>query len=377
MRNVLYDYLIVGSGLFGSIFAYEAKKVGKKVKVIEKRNHVGGNIYTSKIEDIDVHMYGPHIFHTNDLKLWKYIQQFGEFNNFINSPIAIYEDEVYNLPFNMNTFSKLWGAIYPHEAKKIIDEQIKQFGNTEAKNLEEQAINLVGMDIYKKIIKGYTEKQWGRECKELPPFIIKRLPIRYTYDNNYYNDRYQGIPVNGYTELIEKILSGIEVTCNCDYFTDKEKHNKSSKKIIYTGLIDEFFESCYGELEYRSLEFDTEVMNIDNFQGNAVVNYTSSKIPYTRIIEHKHFNKSNVSDKTVITREYSKSWVRGKEPYYPINDANNNKRYHLYYKLASEEKNIIFGGRLATYKYYDMNNVVHEALKCAYQELGVNSLNNF
>lgn len=362
-----YDYLIVGAGLFGSIFAYEATKRGKKCLVIEKRNHIGGNIYTENIEGINVHKYGAHIFHTSNKKIWEYIQQFAEFNRYTNSPIAIYKDEVYNLPFNMNTFSKLWHITKPEEAKKIINNQRIKSGIQEPKNLEEQAISLVGKDIYEKLIKGYTQKQWGKSCEELPAFIIKRLPVRFTYDNNYFSDLYQGIPIGGYTKIIESMLTGIDVKLNCDYFSDKEYYNSLSDKIVFTGMIDRLFDYKYGELEYRSLNFESEILDIDNYQGNAVVNYTEYGVPFTRIIEHKHFEFGN-QNKTVITKEYPKQWNREEEPYYPMNDEKNNRLYEKYKALAIQQKNLIIGGRLGMYKYLDMHNVIKEALNCIANE---------
>ena len=358
-----YDYLIVGSGLFGSIFAYEANKKGKKCLVIDKRNHIGGNIYTEEIEGIQVHKYGAHIFHTSNKEIWDYIRQFAEFNRYTNSPVARYKDELYNLPFNMNTFNKIWGVITPEEAKKKIEEEKKDANITEPKNLEEQAISLVGKTIYEKLVKGYTQKQWGRDCKELPSFIIKRLPVRFIYDNNYFNDLYQGIPIGGYTKIIEKMLEGIEVKLNTDFFENREEFENIAEKIVFTGPIDKFYNYRFGELEYRSLRFETEIKDIENYQGNAVVNYTEYEIPYTRIIEHKHFEYGN-QEKTVITKEYPDKWVQGKEPYYPINNDKNNETYEKYKSLAEKENNIIFGGRLGEYKYYDMHKVIERALEC-------------
>ena len=364
-----YDYLVVGSGLFGSIFAYEANKKGKKCLVIDKRNHVGGNIYTENIEGINVHKYGAHIFHTSNKEVWDYINQFAIFNRYTNSPVAFYKDEVYNMPFNMNTFSRLWNIKTPKEAKEIIEKQKKESGIIEPCNLEEQAISLVGKDIYEKLVKGYTQKQWGRECTDLPAFIIKRLPVRFTYDNNYFNDLYQGIPMGGYTKIIEKMLDGIDVRLNCDYFKNKEELDGLANKILFTGMIDQFYDYKFGTLEYRSLKFETEVLDEENYQGNAVVNYTEYEIPYTRIIEHKHF-EYGTQTKTVITREYPANWSKGDEPYYPMNDDKNNALYRKYEQLAKQESNIIFGGRLGQYKYYDMHNVIAEALKCVAKELG-------
>ncbi|AAU37268.1 UDP-galactopyranose mutase [[Mannheimia] succiniciproducens] len=358
-----YDYLIVGAGLFGSIFAYEATKRGKKCLVIEKRDHIGGNCYTQNVEGINVHKYGAHIFHTSNKVVWDYIQQFAEFNRFTNSPIARYKDELYSLPFNMLTFNKMWGVITPQEAEAKIKEQIAQESITEPKNLEEQAISLVGRDIYEKLIKGYTEKQWGRKCTELPAFIIKRLPVRYTYDNNYFYDTYQGIPIGGYTGIFERMLDGIEVKLGVDFFTEREYYENLADKIVFTGMIDEYFGYQFGKLEYRSLRFDNEVLDMPNYQGNAVVNYTEAEVPYTRIIEHKHF-EYGTQPKTVITREHSKEYEEGDEPYYPINDARNNELYAKYKELADEKSNVIFGGRLAQYKYFDMHNIIAEALEC-------------
>lgn len=374
-----YDYLIVGAGLFGAIFAHEAKKAGKKVLVIDRRDHIGGNIYTKEVEGIQVHQYGAHIFHTSDKEVWDYIQQFAEFNRYTNSPVARYKDELYNLPFNMNTFSKMWGVRTPAEAKEIIQRQIKEAGITEPKNLEEQAISLVGKDIYEKLVKGYTEKQWGRRATELPSFIIRRLPVRYVYDNNYFNDKYQGIPVGGYTKIIERMLEGTEVRLITDFFADREILAKEAENIVFTGMIDAYYDYCFGELEYRSLRFETEVLDMENYQGNAVVNYTEYEVPYTRIIEHKHFeygcqggyggDGSGVSDKTVITREYPATWSRGEEPYYPMNDEKNNALYARYRELADQEEHVIFGGRLGMYRYYDMHQVVKEALECVRRSL--------
>lgn len=364
----MYDYLVVGAGLFGAIFAHEAHKKGKKCLVIDKRNHVGGNIYTQEMEGINVHKYGAHIFHTSNREVWEYIQQFAEFNRYTNSPIAYYKGQIYNMPFNMNTFNKMWGVVTPEEAKTKIDEQIKESGITEPQNLEEQAIALVGKDIYEILIKGYTGKQWGKPCAELPSFIIKRLPVRFTYDNNYFNDLYQGIPIGGYTQIIEKMLEGIDVQLEYDYFEKKGTLKNIAKKIVFTGMIDQYYDYCYGELEYRSLRFETEILNCENYQGNAVVNYNEYEIPYTRIIEHKHFEYGK-QEKTVITREYPATWKKGDEPYYPMNDTKNNELYERYKKLAEKEANIIFGGRLGMYKYFDMHHVIAEALKCVREEL--------
>ena len=365
----MYDYLVVGAGLFGAIFAHEANKRGKKVLVIDKRDHIGGNIYCEKIEDINVHKYGAHIFHTNDKKVWEYINQFAEFNNYINSPVAVYKDELYNLPFNMNTFSRLWNIKTPDEAKKIIADQIADLDIDEPKNLEEQALKLVGRDVYEKLIKGYTEKQWGRSCTDLPAFIIKRLPLRFTFDNNYFNARYQGIPMGGYTPIIEKMLDGIDVLTDTDYFEWIKTNADKVKKTVFTGQIDQFFDYKLGVLEYRSVRFETEVLDTDNFQGNAVVNYTEREVPYTRIIEHKHF-EFGTQPKTVISREYSSEWEPGIEPYYPVNNDKNNALYEEYKKLADATPNVIFGGRLGNYKYYDMDKVIDVALTAVKVEFG-------
>ena len=364
-----YDYLIVGAGLFGSVFAYEANKRGKKCLVIDKRSHVGGNIYCEKIEDINVHKYGAHIFHTSDKAVWEYVNQFAEFNNYINSPVAVYKDELYNLPFNMNTFSKMWGIKTPAEAKARIAEQIAELNITEPKNLEEQALSLVGRDVYEKLVKGYTEKQWARDCTELPAFIIKRLPLRFTYDNNYFNDRYQGIPIGGYTPIIEKMLVGSDVMLDTDYFEFIKENKDIAEKTVFTGQIDRFFDYKLGVLEYRSVRFETELLDTDNYQGNAVVNYTEREIPYTRIIEHKHFEFGK-GPKTVISKEYSSEWKIGDEPYYPINNERNNELYLKYKELADNTPNVIFGGRLGQYKYYDMDKVIIAALEAVKNELG-------
>lgn len=363
-----YDYLIVGSGLFGSIFAYEAKKRGKKVLIIDKRPHIAGNIYTEKVEDINVHKYGAHIFHTSNKSVWEYINQFAEFNNYINSPIAIYKNELYNLPFNMNTFSKMWNIRTPQEAKDEIAKQIADLNITSPKNLEEQALSLVGKDVYEKLIKGYTEKQWGRSCCDLPAFIIKRLPLRFTYDNNYFNARYQGIPIGGYTSIIEKMLNGIEIHLNTDYFDFTKQNPDIAEKTVFTGSIDEFYNYKFGHLQYRTVNFETEILDMENYQGNAVVNYTEREIPYTRIIEHKHFEFGTQS-KTVISKEYSMEWKPGIEPYYPVNDDANNALFEKYNALAQSDKNVIFGGRLGNYKYYDMDKVIEAALKTVSEEL--------
>ncbi len=360
------DYLIVGAGLFGATFAYEANKRGKKCMIIERRHHIGGNVYCEKIEDINVHTYGAHIFHTNNRQIWEYVNQFTEFNRFVNAPIANYHGEIYNLPFNMNTFNKLWGVITPEQAKQKIAEQKSAHVN-EPKNLEEQAISLVGRDIYEKLIKGYTEKQWGRDATKLPAFIIKRLPVRFTYDNNYFNDRYQGIPLKGYNGIVEKMLENIEVKLNADYFDDKERYDNLCEKVVFTGMIDEFYGYKYGPLEYRSLHFDNEVLDTDNYQGNAVVNYTDAKTPYTRIIEHKHF-EFGTQPKTVITKEYPREWQKGDEPYYPINDQKNSEVFQKYKDEVMGEDKVIFGGRLADYKYYDMHQIIYHALETVKQE---------
>ncbi|BDF34534.1 UDP-galactopyranose mutase [Lachnospiraceae bacterium] len=364
----MYDYLIVGSGLFGSIFAREARKKGYRCLVVEKRGHVGGNIYTKEVEGIQVHEYGAHIFHTSNKEVWEYIRQFAEFNRYTNSPIAYYKGEIYNMPFNMNTFNKMWGVVTPEQARKKIAEQIEKYGVAEPKNLEEQAINLVGKDIYEKLVKGYTEKQWGRRATELPPEIIRRLPVRMTYDNNYFNDCYQGIPIGGYTQIIEKMLDGIEVRLDTDYLEEKEELDSICGKIIYTGPIDAYYDYKYGELEYRSVRFETEVLDEENHQGNAVVNYTEYEVPYTRIIEHKHF-EFGTQPKTVVSKEYSAPWKRGDEPYYPVNNERNNQLYEKYASEAAREEKVIFGGRLGKYKYYDMHHIVAEALACARENL--------
>ena len=365
-----YDFLIVGAGLFGAVFAYEATKKGKKCLVIDKRKHIGGNVYTENIEGINVHKYGAHIFHTNNKKIWEYVNSFAEFNNYINSPIANYKGEIYNLPFNMNTFNKLWGVVTPEEAKQVIEKEKQSFNILEPKNLEEQAISLVGNTIYEKLIKGYTEKQWGKRCNELPSFIIKRLPVRYIYDNNYFNDRYQGIPVGGYTQIIEKMLKGIDIKLECNFFEERKELEKIAEKIVFTGPIDEYYDFKYGPLEYRSLKFETEIIEQENYQGNAVVNYTEYEIPYTRIIEHKHFEKdSNNTKKTIITKEYPDTWALGKEPYYPINNEKNNSKYMQYKELAQKDNKTIFGGRLGEYKYYNMDQVIENALKCVQENV--------
>ena len=371
--DIMYDYLVIGSGLYGAVFAHEAKKAGKSVLVIEKRPNIAGNIYTKEIEGIQVHQYGAHIFHTNNKTVWNYITQFAEFNRFTNSPVANYKGELYSLPFNMYTFNKMWGVVTPEEALAKIEEQRKEITG-EPQNLEEQAISLVGRDIYEKLIKGYTEKQWGRDCKDLPAFIIKRLPVRLTFDNNYFNALYQGIPVGGYTRLVERLLEGIEVRLNTDYLEQKEQLDKLAQKVVYTGAIDAYFNFKLGTLEYRSVKFETELLDIPNFQGNAAVNYTDRETPWTRIIEHKWFEfgkdaEGNDLPKTVISREYSSEWKKGDEPYYPVNDEKNSKLYAEYKKLAEQEKNIIFGGRLGEYKYYDMDAVIASALALCAKEL--------
>ncbi len=359
-----YDYLIVGAGLFGAVFANEAKQRGKRCLVIDKREHIGGNIYTEEIAGIQVHCYGAHIFHTSQERIWKYINQFAKFNHFINSPVAIYKDELYNLPFNMNTFHQLWGVKTPAQAREKIESQISQLNITYPRNLEEQALMLAGTDVYEKLIEGYTRKQWGRPCAELPSFIIKRLPMRYIYDNNYFSDPYQGIPVQGYTDIVTKMLSGVRVELGTDYLQHREKWRKQAKQVIYTGMVDEYFDYFYGPLEYRSLRFETEVLPMENYQGNAVVNYTDYEVPYTRIIEHKHFNFGTQPD-TVITREYSRSWEPGIEPYYPVNDEKNTFLYQQYQTLAAQERGVLFGGRLGMYRYMDMDQVIAEALQTA------------
>ena len=362
-----YDYLIVGAGPFGAVFAHEAKERGKRVLVIDKRSHTGGNMYCEKVEGINVHKYGAHIFHTSNKEVWDYVNQFCTFNNYINSPIANYKDEIYNLPFNMNTFNKLWGVVTPQEAKENIENQVKESNITEPKNLEEQAISLVGKDIYEKLIKGYTEKQWGRRCTELPAFIIKRLPVRYTYDNNYFNDKYQGIPEGGYNVIFDKLLEGIDVELNVDFFDKKRELLQKADKIVFTGMIDQYFDYQYGVLEYRSLRFEHETLDEENHQGNAVVNYNEREVPYTRIIEHKHFEFGK-QPKTVITREYPAEWKQGDEPYYPVNNEKNAEIFKKYQELAQKEENVIFGGRLADYKYYDMHNVMERALEVVKEE---------
>lgn len=369
-----YDFLIAGAGLFGAVCARELTDAGYSCLVIDKRSHIAGNIYTKEENGINVHEYGAHIFHTSDKKIWEYVNRFAEFNNYINSPVARYKDELYNLPFNMNTFSKMWGIKTPDEAKKIIDDQISELGITEPANLEEQALSMVGRDVYEKLVKGYTEKQWGRDCKDLPSFIIKRLPLRFTFNNNYFSDRFQGIPMGGYTAMVEKMLEGSEVRLNTDYFKLRREYEQKSKEtdpccglaghLIYTGQIDAYFEYSLGILQYRTLRFEKEWLDTDNFQGCAVVNYTERAIPYTRIIEHKHFEFGQQKG-TVITREYPAEWQQGDEPYYPVNDARNNELYKKYAGLAAKEENVTFGGRLGQYKYYDMDKVIAAALDAA------------
>lgn len=365
----MYDYLIVGAGLYGAVFAHEARKAGKKVLIIDKRPNIAGNVYTEKIERINVHKYGAHIFHTNNKKVWDYVGQFAEFNRFTNSPVANYKGELYSMPFNMYTFNKMWGVVTPDEAVAKIEEQRREISG-EPKNLEEQAISLVGRDIYEKLVKGYTEKQWGRDCKDLPAFIIKRLPVRLTFDNNYFNALYQGIPMGGYTRMVANMIDGIEVRLNTDYLKNKAEFDAMADKIIYTGAIDAYFGFSLGTLEYRSVRFENEVLDIPNYQGNVAVNYTDRETPWTRIIEHKWFEfgkDSNGNDipKTVISREYSSEWKQGDEPYYPVNDEKNSALYEEYRKLAEQEKNVIFGGRLGEYKYYDMDMVIDSALSMA------------
>lgn len=375
-----YQYLIVGAGLFGAVFAREMTKAGKKCLVIEKRNHIAGNIYTKEVNGIQVHQYGAHIFHTSDREVWDYVNELAEFNHYINSPVASYKDELYNLPFNMNTFAKMWNIKTPKEAKAKIQEQIAELGITKPQNLEEQALSLVGTDIYEKLVKGYTEKQWGRDCRELPAFIIKRLPVRFIYDNNYFNDPYQGIPKGGYTGIVEKLLDGINVKLDTAFEDYCEKNAETGifestdgehtfEKVLYTGMIDEFYHYQLGELAYRSLRFETEVLEgEENYQGNAVVNYTEREVPYTRIIEHKHFEFGKQPD-TVITREYPRNWEKGDEPYYPVNDEKNGRLYEKYAELAQNERNVLFGGRLGQYRYYDMDKVIRAALTMAEKEI--------
>ena len=378
-----YDYLIVGSGLFGSIFAYEANKKGKKCLVIDKRPHIGGNIYTENVDGINVHKYGAHIFHTSNKEVWEYINQFAEFNRYTNSPIAIYKNELYNLPFNLNTFSKMFNLVTLQDIEEKLDEEreegLAKLNGRAPSNLEEQAISLVGTTVYEKLIKGYTEKQWGMSCTELPPSIIKRLPVRMVFDNNYFNNKYQGIPIGGYTQIIEKMLNGIEVRLNCDFFENKSELENIANKIVFTGAIDQYYDYKFGYLEYRSVRFETEELNVDNYQGNAVINYTDKDVPYTRVIEHKHFEQgkelgNEVTSgpsvgKTIVSREYSDKWDPSKEPYYPINNEKNNTLYEKYKELADRDKKVIFGGRLGQYKYYDMDKVIEEALECVRKEM--------
>lgn len=371
-----YDYLVVGTGLYGAVFAHEAKKAGKSVLVIDKRDNIAGNVYTEKIEGIHVHKYGAHIFHTNNKKVWEYVNQFAEFNRFTNSPVANYHGELYSLPFNMYTFNKMWGVVTPEEAAAKIEEQKKEAGITNPENLEEQAISLVGKDIFEKLIKGYTEKQWGRSCRELPAFIIKRLPVRLTYDNNYFNALYQGIPIGGYTKMVDNMLKGIEVRLGEDYLQQKDEYDSIADRVIYTGAIDAYFNFAIGHLEYRSVRFDTEVLDKPNYQGNAAVNYTDVETPWTRIIEHKWFEfgkdeQGNDLPKTVISREYSSEWKPGDEPYYPVNDEKNGALYSEYKKMADKEDKVVFGGRLGEYRYYDMDAVIASALDMCEKELGV------
>lgn len=356
-----YDYLIVGAGLYGAVFARELTQRGKSCLVIDRRNHVAGNIYTEKMAGINVHKYGAHIFHTSDREVWEYVNQFAEFNNYVNSPLAVYRDELYNLPFNMNTFSKMWGIRTPKEARQMIERQVAELGITEPQNLEEQALSLVGTDVYTKLIKGYTEKQWGRDCRELPAFIIRRLPCRFTYDNNYFNDRWQGIPIGGYTQMVEKMLEGADVLLQTDYFDLIREQPEIAHTVVYTGCIDEFFGYRLGALKYRSVRFETEELPEENYQGNAVVNYTDREVPYTRVIEHKHFEFGK-QPTTVISREYSAEWKPGLEPYYPVNDAENSALYAQYQQLAAQQENVIFGGRLGQYRYYDMDKVIRAAM---------------
>lgn len=369
-----YDYLVVGAGLFGAVFAHEMALAGKRCLVIDKRSHIGGNVYTENVDGIQVHRYGAHIFHTSDKEVWDYVNKLTEFNNYINSPVAVYKDELYNLPFNMNTFSQLWGIRRPQEVKEKIASQIADLHITEPKNLEEQALSLVGPDVYEKLIRGYTEKQWGRDCKELPAFIIKRLPLRFTYDNNYFNDRYQGIPIGGYTQMVEKLLEDVDVMTDTDFFEYRKGHADQFKKVVYTGMIDEYFDYQFGHLQYRTVRFDTERIEEENYQGNAVVNYTQREVPYTRVIEHKHFapeeERKNPKDYTIISREYSEEWGPGSEPYYPVNDEKNGALYEKYRELAEKEENVIFGGRLGLYRYYDMDKVIRAALDASEKELG-------
>lgn len=361
-----YDYLLAGSGLYAAVFAWNARQHGKTCLILEQRNHIGGNIYCEELEGIRVHAYGAHIFHTSDREVWEFVNRFTEFNRYTNSPVANYKGEMYNLPFNMNTFSRMWGISTPDEARAVIEEQKKAVPG-EPSNLEEQAIKLVGTDIYEKLVKGYTEKQWGRDCRDLPGFIIRRLPVRYTYDNNYFNDLYQGIPMEGYNAIIEKLFDGCEIRTGVNYLEHREEYRAMADKVVYTGMIDAYFDSRFGNLEYRSLRFENEILDSQNYQGVAVVNYTDRETPYTRIIEHKHF-EYGTQEKTVITREYPSDWTPGTEPYYPVNDEKNQRLYERYAALAGEEKNVIFGGRLAEYKYYDMDKVIRSALSRSAEE---------
>lgn len=363
-----YDYIIVGAGLYGAVFACEAVACGKRCLVLDKRKHIAGNSYTEEISGIDVHIYGAHIFHTNNRKVWEYINRFAEFNRFTNSPLAVYHDEIYNLPFNMNTFSRLWGVKTPIEAKQKIQSQIEQLNIAEPRNLEEQALSTVGTDIYEKLIKGYTEKQWGRNCRDLPASIIKRIPLRFVYDNNYFDDCWQGIPIGGYTKVVDKMLNGADVLLGTDYFDWMRKNPNATAKVIYTGPIDRFYDYCFGALAYRSLRFETKEIDMENYQGNAVVNYTAGEVPYTRIIEHKHFSFGK-QPTTIITHEYPAEWEIGSEPYYPIGDTHNISLYNRYYELAKQERNIIFGGRLGSYRYYNMDQTIEAALRLAEWEL--------
>ena len=364
-----YDYILVGAGLYSAVIAWHAKQAGKSCLVLERRSHIGGNIYCEEVEGINVHKYGAHIFHTSDRKVWDFVNSFVEFNRYTNSPVANYKGEIYNMPFNMNTFSRMWGISTPQEAKAIIEKQKAEITG-EPKNLEEQAIALVGRDIYEKLVKGYTEKQWGRDCSELPSFIIKRLPVRFTYDNNYFNDRFQGIPMGGYTAIVEKMLEGSDVLLNTDYYEFRKENPDIAAKTVYTGMLDQYFDYKYGVLEYRSVRFETEKLDIENYQGNAVVNYTEREVPYTRIIEHKHF-EYGTQPVTVISREYPSEWKLGEEPYYPVNDAKNETVAEKYRALAAAEKNVIFGGRLGEYRYYDMDKVIEKALKAVEEETGI------
>lgn len=363
-----YDYLVVGAGLFGATFAYEMKKNGKECLVIDKKSHIGGNVYCENIHGINVHKYGAHIFHTSNKEIWDYVNSFVEFNRYTNSPVANYKGELYNLPFNMNTFYGLWKVKTPAEAKAKIEEQKREARIKEPKNLEEQAISLVGKDIYEKLIKGYTEKQWGQKATELPSFIIKRLPVRFTFDNNYFNDKYQGIPIGGYNKIVEKMLDGIDVKLNTDFFENKKELENMADRVVFTGMIDEYYDYKFGTLEYRSLRFEDEILDEENHQGNAVINYTEYEIPYTRVIEHKHFEDC-ISDKTVVTKEYPATWEKGDEPYYPINNDKNNELYAKYKELGERENKVLFGGRLGQYKYFDMHNVIESALNCVKEEL--------